>query len=119
MRIRSFVETISLAETANNRMVLESGCFTERESSSSLSLKTLAGLVCIKKAVCAALAERVFGLAALEKEIVLGHDANGAPMIKEMPAAAQRKIRSLCVSLSHTKDLACGCAVIEEEADNA
>jgi phosphopantetheinyl transferase (holo-ACP synthase) len=119
MHIRSFVETVSLKEIANHRPEIESSCFALRESPSSLRLRTLAGIVCVKKAVRAALGSTGLRPAIGERDIVVGHDGPGRPVLLEMPRLAHGMIDTLCVSLSHTKNHAWGCAVIQGDKDNA
>jgi len=121
MQIRTFVETVAIPEIATRRAEIETACFAQQESASLLRLQTLAGIVCVKRAVKAALASRTALAVVDEKDIVIGHDGQGAPIILELPAAAcfRGKGHTLCISLSHTKNHACGCAVIEQEPDNA
>jgi phosphopantetheinyl transferase (holo-ACP synthase) len=119
MHIRSFVETVAIREIATKRAEIETACFAHQESAALLRLQTLAGIVCVKRAVGAALGFHGHVPRPCEKDIIIGHDVYGAPIILEMPGTAQENFPSLCISLSHTKDHACGCAVLELKESHA
>jgi phosphopantetheinyl transferase (holo-ACP synthase) len=121
MRIRPFVEIVALRETSLTRGAIESASFDPRESAPALSVRTLAGFLCVKKTVVAAacfIRNASGGGGCTEKDIIVGHDRLGAPRILEMPTRVQSRLRHICVSISHTANYACGCAVIEEETSD-
>jgi phosphopantetheinyl transferase (holo-ACP synthase) len=114
MRIRPFVEIIPLKDLSLNRGAIEAACFDARESASKLPTRTMAGFLCVKKAVVAATRSADTGSACCEKDIIVGHDGYGAAIIVELPAAVRDMLPGMCVSVSHTSVHACGCAVVEE-----
>jgi phosphopantetheinyl transferase (holo-ACP synthase) len=119
MRIRPFVEIIPLKDVSLNRGAIEAAYFDARESAPRLPARTMAGFLCVKQAVVAAARSAGTGSACCEKDIIVGHDGYGAARIVEMPAAVRDMLPGVCVSVSHTSDHACGCAVVEEDAIDA
>lgn len=119
MRTRPFVETVPLRDIALNRKAIESACFDQRESAHALAVRTLAGFLCVKKAVVTATRFTNNNCGCCEKDILVGHDDNGAPCILDMPEAVRDRLPGMCVSVSHTADHACGCVVIEEDTTDA
>jgi phosphopantetheinyl transferase (holo-ACP synthase) len=119
MRIRPFVEIISLQDISLNRGAIEAACFDPRESAPQLPVRTIAGFLCIKKAVVAAARSADTGSVCREKDIIVGHDGYGAARVVDMPAAVRDRLRGMCISVTHTADFACGCAVVEEDNRDA
>ena len=118
MRTRPFVETVALHDIALNRKAIEASCFDPRESPPALPLRTLAGSLCIKKAVLAAARFTDNKTGCREKDVLVGHDGLGAPRIFFMPGAVRDRLGPIRVSVSHTADHACGCVVIAEDSND-
>lgn len=119
MGTRPFVETVALHDVAFNRAAIEASSFDPCESPSALPLRTLAGFLCVKKAVAAAVHFTDNNTVCREKDVLVGHDNQGAPRIFDMPGAVSDLRGKIRVSVSHTARHACGCAVIGENATHA
>lgn len=119
MRTRPFVETVALRDVARDRAAIEASFFDPGESPAALPLRTLAGFMCVKKAVVAATRYADNTADCREKDVLLGHDGNGAPVIVTMHGTDRYGIGRIRVSAAHTARHACGCAVIEEDATDA
>jgi phosphopantetheinyl transferase (holo-ACP synthase) len=113
------VETVALHEVALNREAIEASCFDPQESPATLALRTFAGFLCVKKAVASAARFTGNNTDCREKDVLVGHDGLGAPRILTMPGTVRDRLGKIRVSVSHTADHACGCAVIEEDATHA
>jgi phosphopantetheinyl transferase (holo-ACP synthase) len=117
MTVRACVEIEALSDIERRRAAAEADYFDERENAPMLGLATFAGFVCVKKAVVAA-ALVAEGAVVRERDIILAHDGRGAPIVQTLPSGAKSALGRLHVSLSHTKDFACGCAAFEKDDAN-
>lgn len=106
---------MAISDIEDNRSALETAFFNPSESAVSLASRTLAGFLCVKKAIVAAANFTDKNIGCAEKDILVGHDDLGAPGILDMPKAVADRLGKICVSVSHTADNACGCAVIGED----
>jgi phosphopantetheinyl transferase (holo-ACP synthase) len=82
--------------------------------------RSVAGFVALKHALAALFSEVCAGAAAAPAEFVLDHDAKGAPIVVSLPRRLRERVEGaadgrVLVSVSHTRGLACGLAVFEEE----
>jgi phosphopantetheinyl transferase (holo-ACP synthase) len=118
MTICSFIEIAEIRELAKIRRAVESTSFDKSEQASSLRLQTLAGFLCIKKALVAAMDAKEPPVGLKEKDVIVGHNAAGAPILVSIPETIRNQFKKICVSVSHTRDYACGYIVFEEKARN-
>ena len=115
MKTFLYVETVAIREVEKNRPAIEAVCFDARESASSLRAQTLAGFLCVKKAVVRGLRALDGSIDVHESDILVGHDEFGAPSIPTMPQRRPDGPPAPAVSVSHTREHAWGCAVFGEQ----
>jgi hypothetical protein len=113
MTIQSYLQILKLDRVRNDRAEIETSCFDPAEQPSSLALPTLAGLLCVKKALTEACHHDDLN-AFTEKDFVLGHGDRGDPVIIHAPRRFTDRYRKICVSISHTADSAAGLAALDK-----
>ena len=116
MEVRSYLETVSIQDTAGAKEAVLEANFSAGEMKRLRRgrVATICGNLAIKRAVKALLRDN--GFASLpEKEIAVGRDEDGAPSVLfHARGISSEKVR---VSLSHTRCTAYGIAVYEQERD--
>jgi phosphopantetheinyl transferase (holo-ACP synthase) len=84
----------------------------ERREAEALPDRTVAGRLAVKEATAGLLRER--GWTISPSAVILGRGEGGAPLLLGLPAAVGAG-RRILISISHTRDHACGLAVLEDD----
>jgi phosphopantetheinyl transferase (holo-ACP synthase) len=117
-RVCSFLESASIAETRRTLAVVLARDFSPAEANSLRAgpVQTVAGFLALKRAVIAAARALSPDTELREREVVLRHDASGAPRLLRVPARLEKKVqrRRLFVSISHTRETAWGLVSYQE-----
>ena len=116
MEVRSYLETVSIQDTADAKEAMLEANFSAAETAALRRgrVATISGNLAIKRAVKALLQDNGFANV-LEKEIEVMRDAKGAPRVLfHVQGISTEQVR---VSLSHTRGTAYGVAVYAWEQD--
>jgi phosphopantetheinyl transferase (holo-ACP synthase) len=120
--ILSVIEIVPIYHDKKEWVQFNKIFFTDKESN-ELSIRhkqTTAGFLALKKSVIKLLALR-FGINNLkERDIVLAHAENGAPVLVSLPlphAINDKVLKMVNLSITHTRDYAYGLSVIQENRD--
>jgi phosphopantetheinyl transferase (holo-ACP synthase) len=91
-------------------------CAAEQTRLATAPVRRLAGVIAAKRAVLQAAGETAAGYT--ERDVQIGHDADGAPRLHDVPAPLRLALsqQRLHISISHTGDHAYGLAVLEAES---
>jgi len=113
MRIRTVLESVPINQARAAKEELLASFFTPSEAQEleQRHPQTTAGFLALKRALKGLLSHRSQGCT--EKDFVLSHGGDGAPILLAGPGAARARI---CLSISHTQQRAYGLAVLQEDA---
>lgn len=120
MKVLMVVETIQLGEFSRLRERIISDCFgdIEQKELACAPLQTIAGFTAVKRALVILVKKSIADCQFNEKEFCLTHDAFGAPLISAFPDKLPQQYKSvLKISISHTTEIACGLATLEERGN--
>lgn len=118
----AYVAQCCISELAATRQAVAEACLGRAEQAclAAAPLRRLAGVIAAKRAVLEAAREAADGAAEsyAERDVQIGHHADGAPWLQGVPAPLRQALREqrLHISISHTGDHAFGLAVLETEA---
>ncbi len=118
----AYVAQCRISELAATRPATEAACLGQAEQAclAAAPLRRLAGVIAAKRALLEAAREAAAGSADryTERDVQIGHDADGAPCLQDVPASLRQALREqrLRISISHTGDHAFGLAVLETQA---
>lgn len=110
---------VSVRETAEARGELLARYFRPEEAAAlrGRQARSVAGVLAVKRAVCALLGE-----ATEARQVVIGYDERGAPRLISVGSLSRGDEFGttpspwISISISHTRDRAYGCAAIDEGA---
>ncbi|HMD67333.1 MAG TPA: hypothetical protein VKF42_00545 [Chitinivibrionales bacterium] len=116
VRVLSFLEIVPLAYVKKSKTQQIRMSFPSKEVSrlSAFPLRTVAGMIAVKKAV-ATLAAAVYGVRMSLREISLTHSSIGIPRLLPLSPRVRSRIpawQSIQISISHTATHAFGLAAI-------
>lgn len=118
--IHSIIETISLKSYKNTHKTNMHEYFlpTELKEMKSKPIRTMAGMLAVKRALVSICSDKIPNNSINEKCFELGHTPNGAPFIKNIHINSQKdfliKKEQLSISITHNKINAHGLAVYQE-----
>jgi phosphopantetheinyl transferase (holo-ACP synthase) len=114
-RIHSALEVLSIEEVEQEREGLALRHFSPDEYAeiAGRRAQTTAGFLAAKRALVRLFAEMEGQETFQERDFVLTHHTNGAPLVVSLPGDAGPG-KTVHVSISHTRRFAYGLAVIEE-----
>ena len=120
-RARSSLETVSIAEVERDRLRIRSQCFTpdELDGIAGKRTQTLAGFLAVKRSLVALFSSVLPAVDFSEKDFVLSHRENGAPLLVSVPQPLRdecgRTATDVRISISHTRHWAYGLSVYRED----
>lgn len=114
--IQSQIEVVAIKEFKRNLQNIKTKYFTESEllALSSKHLQTLAGFYAAKMALKKLINQKNTQIHLTENQIILMHNSNGAPCIKEIASLQKMDLEKIFISISHTAENAYGFASIQE-----
>jgi phosphopantetheinyl transferase (holo-ACP synthase) len=115
--LRSFLDTLPIAEFEREREEILAAHFSERERATlaARAVRSAAGDYALKRALARLAA--FLGVSGVERDFEIGRDESGAPVLLGMPTgfpAASGRVR---FSIAHSRHTACGLAVLREGRD--
>ena len=118
--VRSFLAAVAIADVKKDReaIALQSFSATELAELANRRAQTMAGFLALKRALLLCLFS--LRIEATEKELLIGHEAGGAPCWTPSPELAQRagaRLPKLYLSVSHTREWAYGLVAWQGGAD--
>jgi len=122
-KVYSFLEIIPVEKVEKNRKEFINTFFDDSEKLqiNEKPVRTIAGFIALKKSLVN-LANRISSNNLLtEKDFILSHNENGAPLIKEFKSKEKLitnfSVQKIRISITHTKKYACALSVYQEEED--
>ncbi len=114
--IQSQIEVVAIKEFKKNLQNIKTKYFSESELQ-ALRYKhpqTLAGFYAAKMALKKLINQKISKNHITENQIILMHNSNGAPCIKEIASLRKMDLEKISISISHTTENAYGFASIQE-----
>lgn len=117
----SMVKMIDISDVKNNYLTLLESSFApeEREELASRHIRSTAGVLALKKAL-AALINEITNHSVNIRDCHISRSKTGAPVLLSLPEQLNRSplnTSNVFVSISHSRQTACGLAVYQEETD--
>ena len=109
-QIESWLEVVSVNEVKENKQSIITKYFTETELKeiNANRPQTLAGFYAVKIALKKIINQKYPGSNITENNIILMHNSNGAPYIKDILSLQKEDLKKFCISISHTSENAYG-----------
>ncbi len=117
--ITTSVVSVKINKSPKALELLRNACFSSEKEKPVFHYpaQRIAGLAACKKAIAKVIRE-MFGATIRAKSIVLTHRTAASPKIASLPKEFAPLEKDFCISLSHTKTHAFGCAVLTIQGDD-